>query len=302
METKFLLINEKSGGVARAGVSACVKAVQATAPDADWQIEIANGEPAALTARAQDAALTSEAHKDIYVIAGDGTTAAVAGAIHGAATAIAPLPGGTMNAFARDLGYDTDLMTAIEQISVLQRRKVDIAFASGRAFLNNVVFGAYAALADSREQLREADNLIETAEAVQDIVGSLAFAEADRYRINSDGEEQTINTNTVMAAHNLYTGGEFMRPTRDALDTGKLGIYAAQSKTALDFMSVLYEALTGNLGDSEEFSVSTCKRCRISSATGAFLAATIDGEALELPSPVDIEIKHKALNVLAPPS
>ncbi len=297
MKKSLILINERSGALSAIGAAQCLDALTQviTGP---YEVEIASGDPSRLVDAAR-AALSSNTIENIYLAGGDGTCAAVSGVLAGSNIALTPLPGGTMNAFARDLGYDADLLTAISQVSTARERLIDIAFIGEYAFLNNIVFGAYTAVAESREHLREADGVGEILESVAEIAGTLVHVDKERYKIIIDDETRQIQTNTIMIANNVYDGADQLRPTRTLLDQGLLGCYVANSTSAIDFVTVLIDAVTGKIAESELIAFSACKACKIDCESG-ILAVSIDGEAVELASPVDIRIAPAALRVWAP--
>lgn len=294
---RLALINENAGAVAALGVKACTQSLFEHCGADEIDIEIAAGDPARLIDRAR--AAPARGVDDVIVLGGDGTLAAVAGALAGTGVAMAPLPGGTLNAFSRDLGFDADLRTAISQLPAAQPRAVDIAYAGNHAFLNNVVFGTYASIAESREILRNAQSIGETLDAVTEVFGALAHADCEAYRIRADSFSGDVETNTVMVANNLYTGAELPRPLRARLDGGVLGLYVATSKTPADFLNVLAEAVTTGLSDTEQMRIHECARCQIG-CDASYLSVTIDGEAMELRSPLDLSLKPGGLRVLAP--
>lgn len=297
MKNALILINECSGAVSTLGVKECISGLSEHIPDIA-HITVANGHPGSLIEKAKDA-IEAGNTEYIIVLGGDGTLAAIAGIVAGHNVRLVPLPGGTMNAFSRDLGYDADLRTAISQIPTLKERQVDLAFANEFAFLNNIVFGTYTAVADSREQLRDAEGILETIDSVTEIIGSLTHTTVEQYRLHIDGRESVAETNTIMAANNIYEGAEALRPIRSSLDKGVIGLYVASSSSALDFITTLSDAVTGNLASSELIDFSECKKLSVSTDSG-YLSVTIDGEAMELPSPINVETRHKALRVLAP--
>ena len=300
MNSFLVLINENSGGVSSVGVKACIDKLHSVLPSAKFDFEIHGGNPSPLVQRAQDA--IKQKHADcIITIGGDGTIAAIADAVSAGEIPLATLPGGTMNAFSRDLGYDANLLNAIEQLGDVKETSVDLAYAGEFAFLNNVVFGAYTSVAFSREHVREVDGLVEKAEALAEVAGAIAFSDTEKYRITIGGDTKTVETNTVMVANNIYEGAEMLRPIRSRVDRGVLGLYIAQSKTPFDFLNVLFDAVSSGLTESDLINIRECKSCRIETESGV-LEATIDGEALELPSPIELSIKPKALKVLAPAS
>ncbi len=297
MKKHLLLINENSGAVSAVGTQPCVEALSQVLKGT-IDVEIASGDPACLI-KAARAAVTAGDLDRVYLAGGDGTCAAVAGVLARSDIALAPLPGGTMNAFSRDLGYSANLLEAIGQLSTTAQQRVDIAYANEFAFLNNIVIGAYTTVADSREQLREAEGVGEVLDSIAEIAGSIAYADTERYKVTVDGVVERVLTNTLMVANNLYDGADELRPTRADLRGGQLGCYLTTSTTAIDFLAVLMDAITGKLAESELMNVRACQACCIESESG-LLEVSIDGEARELASPVRVSVKPGALRILAP--
>ncbi len=299
MAKTLVLINERSGAVNTAGAGNCLAALQEIEDPNELSPHITAGDPSALVDRARIAVAEGSVEK-IILLGGDGTVAALAGALADTNLPFAPLPGGTLNAYSRDVGYNSDLFSAIQQLRSTRSLRVDIGYANNHPFLNNLVFGAYTVVAQSREHLREADTLGEKAEAVTEIIGSISHSSTETYRIWADGDPQEIETNTFMIANGCYDGAELMLPKRSALDSGCLGLYLSDATTSVDFLNILLEAMTQTLSESDLLSLTRCRRCRVSTINSDLLEVTIDGEAMELPSPLDVTLKPKALSVLAP--
>ncbi len=290
-----LLINEKSGTVLSSGVEICREFVRANVPDEF--VEILVGQTPALIAAAQRSAADPQIHR-VLLIAGDGTAAAIAGILAGTDTVFVPLPGGTMNMLSRDLGFSADLETAIREIGRARPERIDVAFVNGRAFLNNVVFGAFTSAAESREAIRDAETLAETASATAGFLGAVAAAEPQDYTIVVDGRSEQVNTNTLIVANNLYAGSEGFRPIRQALDSGQLGVYIPQSQGVVDFLSVIFKAVAGDLSSADDIRIEKCASCSVGSQAET-IGMTVDGEVTEVKSPAEFSIRPKALNVLS---
>ena len=289
-----LLINAKSGAVLRAGVDRCRELIAAHYPG---DIVEVSGPPAELIAAAKAAAANPAIDK-VLLIGGDGTAAAVAGVLAGTGTVFAPLPGGTMNMLARDLGYSMDLETAIGELGGARRTQIDIAFVNDLPFLNNAVFGTFTVAAESREAIRDAATLAETASAAADFIGAVASSDPQDYDLVIDGAAQRVHTNTLMVSNNLYTGSESLRPTKHSLEQGVLGVYIAEAQGAIDFIAVIYNAISGNLSETEGVTLRECTACSVASQRKR-LSLTIDGEVTELSSPALFSIRPKALTVLS---
>ena len=86
----------------------------------------------------------------VVVLGGDGTLSETADGLSGTGTAIAPLPGGSTNVFARSIGVAYDPVQAAERLVVsLARgnfRRVGLGVAEGRRFLFHAGLGLDAAV------------------------------------------------------------------------------------------------------------------------------------------------------------
>ena len=92
------------------------------------------------------------AHR-IVVAGGDGTVAKVAAALVGTATTLAIVPGGTLNHFARDHGIPADHRAATKTAAAGTIATTDVAFVNDRLFLNTSSVGAYVLFVRTRERL-----------------------------------------------------------------------------------------------------------------------------------------------------
>ena len=71
----------------------------------------------------------------LFVLGGDGTVRLAAGAVAGSATALAVLPGGTANVWAREAGIPRNLMRALDAHLDGQQVAMDLGRANGDPFL-----------------------------------------------------------------------------------------------------------------------------------------------------------------------
>jgi diacylglycerol kinase family enzyme len=92
----------------------------------------------------------------VAVLAGDGTLSEAADGLAGTSTALAPLPGGSTNVFARSLGVEYDPVQAAEQlvVSLARRnlRRIGLGVAGGRRFLFHAGLGLDAAVISQVER------------------------------------------------------------------------------------------------------------------------------------------------------
>src|SRR5690606_18763132 len=103
-----------------------------------------------------DALARVAAAPDVDVVlagGGDGTVSAAAGALMETGKALAVLPAGTMNLFARGLGIPLDLEDAVAALATGTVRAVDIATVNGRPFIHQFSVGLHSELIQRREAM-----------------------------------------------------------------------------------------------------------------------------------------------------
>jgi len=92
----------------------------------------------------------------VVVLGGDGTLNEAANGLAGSATALAALPGGSTNVFARSIGLPNDPIEAtgalIEALRAGQRKRVGLGVANGRYFTFHVGAGFDAAVVEQVER------------------------------------------------------------------------------------------------------------------------------------------------------
>ena len=89
----------------------------------------------------------------VLVAGGDGTIASAASVLVLTSTALAVLPGGTLNHFARDQGIPTDLEEALQVAERGRVARVNVGYVNDQLFLNTSSVGSYVRFVETRERL-----------------------------------------------------------------------------------------------------------------------------------------------------
>jgi diacylglycerol kinase family enzyme len=89
----------------------------------------------------------------IVIAGGDGTIARAAASLVGTESALAVVPGGTLNHFARDHGVPLDHKEAADAAATGTVTTTDVAYVNDRLFLNTSSVGAYVVFVRTRERL-----------------------------------------------------------------------------------------------------------------------------------------------------
>jgi diacylglycerol kinase family enzyme len=222
--------------------------------------------------------MAREADADALGMAGgDGSLSAVAEVAVSRDLPFVPVPFGTRNHFARDLGLDRDdPIAALDGFAEGAReRRVDVGRVGERLFLNNVSLGLYAQLVHRREHHRRRREALARLRAVAAVVTS-----RDQLGITIDGEP--VEAPVVLVANNSYTLELLSVGERERLDGGRLHVYAPTG--------LLRSEWTERKGTS----------FTIDAASGR-LQAAIDGEPDELETPLRFSIEPGALRARLPP-
>lgn len=218
-----------------------------------------------------------EAGADVLGMAGgDGSLAAVAAVAIEQDVPFVCIPFGTRNHFARDLGLDrNDPLAALAAFDEGTERLVDVARVGDRLFLNNVSLGVYARLVHRREHHRRRRDALARLRA-------LALTVKDRrrrQRFTIDGEH--VRARLVLVGNNDYSLDLLSLGERERLDEGRLHLYIPHG-----FRRITWEERS-------------CTELEIGSPLTR-LRAAIDGEPVELDTPLAFRIEPGALRVLAP--
>jgi diacylglycerol kinase family enzyme len=229
---------------------------------------------------------------------GDGTQAMVAEVAAKHDLPILCIPAGTRNHFALDLGLDRDdpslALRALgdEGEEVL----IDLGRVGDRPFVNNVSLGVYAEIV-ARPEYRDAK--IQTAlEVLPDVTKPGA---SSGLTVEASGREKVVDPQVVQVSNNPYARPEEPAPsgTRPRLDTGALGIELVAYKDAGELRQTVGHATRGTLARAKAYHSWTSERVMVTSNDGV-VPAGVDGEYVELPSPLEISIRPRALRIRVP--
>jgi diacylglycerol kinase family enzyme len=204
---------------------------------------------------------------------GDGTVASVAAVAVERDLPFVVVPYGTRNHFARDLGLELDPVAALAAFEGEERR-VDVGRAGERRFLNNVSLGLYATLVHRREHHRRRRQLLAGLRALGRSLRSHPGVWA---RVDGD----PLRARVLLVANNAYELSLFAIGERERLDEGRLHLYAATG--------LLPRTWDERSGERFELDV-----------PGGKVSAAIDGEPVELETPLELAVEPGALRVQLP--
>ncbi|UVK40179.1 diacylglycerol kinase family lipid kinase [Mesorhizobium sp. AR10] len=230
---------------------------------------------------------------------GDGTISAAAARLMDGKKALAILPAGTMNLFARGLGIPQTLDAALKSFADGQVIAVDMASANGRPFIHQFSIGIHARMVQLRQNMEFGSRLGKIRASVRAAWATIKNPPAMRVTLTVGKAEIQTRITGIGITNNLF--GEGHLPYADNPAGGVLGIYVTVARQRSELMKFFFNVARGKWRDNEHVEIHQADRAilKIHSAAKKF-RAVIDGELVRLDRETIIEIHPGALNVLVP--
>lgn len=242
--------------------------------------------------------LLDEGATTIAVAGGDGTLRGVAQALAGTSARLLPLPGGTFNHFARDLGINGPPPRPLELLVTGETRQVDVGEVNGHVFLNNSSLGLYPTLVSEREREEQLGKNRWEALLVAGF-SALRRHPSVTVRLSAGGKEFVRRAPVVFVGNNEYQMEGLRIGRRERLNGGELCVYVLHGHGGLALLRYLGRSLVGRLYREGDFDYLSTQAVRIESRHNKIKVA-LDGEVMRLAQPLEYKIRPRALRVLAP--
>lgn len=235
----------------------------------------------------------------VVALGGDGTQAAVAGALAGKDIIMGVLPGGTFNYFARDLGVGETLDEALATLLDCRIRTVDVGQVENLVFLNNVSFGAYPHILKTREGIYKRWGRSRLAAYWSVLVALWRLRHPLHLTANVGGRSQSYTTALVFVARSAYQLDSFGLDGSDAIRQGNFAVLVAKARRPLPLLRSAFRLAFGFSAKDSDFDLIITDALTIETTRRSQLVAH-DGEKTRMVSPFHLKVRHDALRVLVP--
>jgi len=296
---RFLGVLNRGGGTlrtmdAQAFAEAARRSLEAAGHTAEFRLVEGDG--------IADALARVAAAPDVDVVlagGGDGTVSAAAGALMETGKALAVLPAGTMNLFARGLGIPLDLEDAVAALATGTVRAVDIATVNGRPFIHQFSVGLHSELIQRREAMSYSSRPGKIRASVMAAIATVVKPPRIRFRLELPSAEIAAVASSLSVSNNIFGDGPL--PVAARPDGGELGIYIARAHRGGEIVRILLSIATGRWKRNAAIEMHAAPRVvlRVDRAARGFECA-VDGELRPLEPVTEIAIRPGALNVLVP--
>ncbi len=231
----------------------------------------------------------------VGVAGGDGTIRCVAGALAGGDVPMLPIPAGTRNHFAKDIGI-TDLDDAVAAVDGRTVR-VDVGDVNGRLFVNNSSIGVYPRIvirreAHERRLPKGAANVVAVWEQVR--------RRGQRFDVTVDGRRHTAWM--VFVGNGRYGEGLIDLADRESLEDGQLDVRVALADKPLARLRLLLALLLGRLAQSQLLVREVTGAVDVDVVGRGVVEVALDGEVERLKTPLSYRSLKGELSVLVPGS
>lgn len=234
----------------------------------------------------------------IIAAGGDGTVHHVVQAMIRSDAALAVIPTGTYNHFARDLGIPLAWREALDVALHGESRVVDTARIGERFFVNNVSLGLYPEMV-ARREARGRDYPRWKAR-IYAFAGAMKKYRHVTLAVESDGRRELIRTHVFMVSNNSYDLERFgVEAPRKSLTGGKLTVYWLPHTSRIRLARWIARYLAGRAHTIPGFRVFQTTELRVQTSH-THLRVGIDGEVLTLNAPLSIAIEPRSLTVKVP--
>lgn len=215
----------------------------------------------------------------------------MANILAGSDSILAPIPGGTLNHFTKDLGIPQDINKAFSRLKNAKCRNIDVGIVNNIVFVNNSSFGIYPKSLRVRKDLEA--SIGKWPAAFFGVVTALIHFQI--YKVAVD--DRILRTPFVFVGNNDYRFDKRGAINRSHLDSGKLGVAIVRSSSRLHTIWLSTRVITGRAQNLKEFETLLTEDLKINSKH-RYLHVSHDGEVSKISTPLRFQIKKGALRVM----
>lgn len=300
-ESTALVWNASSGWVDSRGKSESIRSILSSRGSAVHLIEVKGGIDVVENVKLAVATGTGT----VIAAGGDGTVNAVASALLYRQAALGIIPAGTLNHLARDLNLPLDEEEAARALVSGSEISIDAGMVNGHVFVNNSVLGFFPYYRHLRERLERCClGSSKAGRFVAVLVGlCIALWRLPRLTVTYDvnGSQRSLRTPFVLIGNNEHRMQGFALGARSVLNSGLLWVYVMRPHTRWQLLTRVIGVLLGRIARESLFEVFSSQHITIESSRRR-LGVGVDGEVVDLKTPLHYESLPGALRVLVPHS
>jgi diacylglycerol kinase family enzyme len=216
----------------------------------------------------------------------------------GSGKALAVLPAGTMNLFARSLGIPLQLDDAVKAFADAHLAEVDAATANDVPFVHQFSVGMHPRIVEMRSRMEFSSRLGKIGASMRAAADTIRNPTALKVKLKMPHSEVIATTTGISISNNLY--GEGHLPYADRPDGGVLGVYITSARHRGHLLLLCLTAALGRWRASERVEIHETETVLLTVESRRRQRCVIDGELQQLAAETEIRIHPRALKVLVP--
>lgn len=295
MTKPFPVVVNRGGGAASRAGAALVQQIESAFSASGLTADVHAVDGSDLTATIERLA----SHGAVAIGGGDGTQGCAAAILSRAGATHGVLPLGTRNNLARQLGIPLDLEGAVKVIANGHIHNIDLSDVNGQTFVNNASIGLYPRMVEIREGVQQhgLPKWVAKVPAAWTVLKNLTHR---RYRLILDDAVQPVVTPLLFVGNNIYSLDPGKVGTREAMNDGKLSVFAVAKSTRLGLIGFALRTLIGKSDANRDFAaIGTCETLTVNTRRH-HISIALDGEVIKLATPLNFSIRPGALSVFVP--
>lgn len=230
----------------------------------------------------------------IAAAGGDGTVNLVAGLVAGSGRIMLIIPYGSANGMAKELNISPRIDLAIKLLENGMEKAIDLIRINDRICIHLADVGLNARIVKRFED--DVKRGIKT--YAKHLFGEVFLLKQYRFYIYYDDHFVKLKAVSLTFANaSRYGTGAVINP-HGILDDGKLELIVVKPFPQIKLLSIAWKMFTNKLQTSEYVEVIRCHKAKIVSSRKTTLQ--IDGEVIGKVKEINVEVMHKALNVIVP--
>lgn len=239
-------------------------------------------------------------HRGVIVVAGgDGTLNAVASQLMHQDIPVGILPLGTFNYVARVLDIPLDLLQAAEVIATGQTRAVHVACINDQVYLNNASLGLYPLFIKKREIYNKKWGRFPLNAYTSGLDVLIRDRKELKLEVEVDGQKYPFKTPLVFFGNNQLQLREMKLKIAKCAEVGLVAGVVIAKGDKFTLFKTLVQTIRGHLEKADDvysFSAETV----IVNSRKSDLTVALDGEIVEMKTPLKLHVEKNALNIMVP--
>ncbi len=237
--------------------------------------------------------------RTVVAAGGDGTAMAVAQALLGSPAALAVLPLGTFNYFARGLGLPQDPEAAAQAILTGHRHQITVGKVGDRVFLNNASLGVYPAILKERETVYKRWGRRRIMAHWSVLKTFLRFQRPMKMRLTADGETRDVRAPLLFVARSAYQLERFGLAGKQAISDDKFAVLIGRATSRGKLFKITWRLITGTMQEGRDYDLVQARDLTVATSRPRTLVA-FDGEKSREKSPFHFTMADKPLTIILP--